>query len=55
LAALPPANPPPQRRLWRDIRGSVTYPMVGADAQAWVSRTRRESDESREKQGKRVP
>jgi hypothetical protein len=33
---------------WRDLRGSVPYPMVGEDAQDWVSRTRRESDEGRD-------
>ena len=39
-----------RRRHWREIRGIVTYPMCGEDAQEWVSRTRRESDEHREKQ-----
>jgi hypothetical protein len=32
------------RRLWREIRGIVAYPMCGEDAQAWVSRTRREAE-----------
>ena len=41
---------PPRRRLWQEIRGSVPYPLCGEDAQAWVSRTRRESDDQREKQ-----
>lgn len=27
---------------WRDICGLYTYPMLGEDAQAWVTRTRRE-------------
>ena len=27
---------------WRDIRGAAPYPMMGEDAQEWVSRTRRE-------------
>ncbi len=40
---------------WRDIRGLIPYPMVGEDAQAWVSRTRRESDEHRESQLRREP
>lgn len=34
----------PQRK-WRELRGMATHPMVGEDAQDWVSRTRRESDE----------
>ena len=38
------------RHKWADIRGLATYPMLGEDAQAWVSRTRRESDERRQKQ-----
>jgi hypothetical protein len=41
------------RRKWREIRGSVPYPLLGEDAQAWVSRTRREGDEHRERQWKR--
>jgi len=41
------------RRKWRDIRGSVPYPLLGEDAQAWVSRTRREGDEHREQQWKK--
>lgn len=39
--------PPARRRSWREIRGSVPYPLCGEDAQAWVSRSRRESDEHR--------
>lgn len=35
------------RRKWSEIRGIVRYPLTGGDAQAWVSRTRRESDEQR--------
>ncbi|MFP4395580.1 MAG: hypothetical protein ACLFTI_09980 [Anaerolineales bacterium] len=27
---------------WRDICGRYAYPMLGEDAQAWVTRTRRE-------------
>ena len=37
-----------RRRSWSEIRGRVAYPLCGEDAQAWVSRTRSESDESRE-------
>jgi hypothetical protein len=36
------------RPRWRDIQGSAPYPLAGEDAQAWVSRTRREGDERRE-------
>jgi len=38
------------RRKWCELRGLATYPMLGEDAQAWVSRTRRESDERRQAQ-----
>jgi hypothetical protein len=44
------ANPAPRRRFWREIRGHAAYPLCGEDAQAWVSRTRQESDEQREAQ-----
>ncbi len=37
--------PPAHRRVWREIRGSVASPLLGEDAQAWVSRTRHESDD----------
>ncbi len=30
------------RRKWRELRGLATYPVVGEDAQEWVTRTRRE-------------
>jgi hypothetical protein len=46
----PAASDGPRRRLWREIRGSVEYPLCGEDAQAWVTRGRRESDEHREQQ-----
>jgi len=39
--------PLPPRRAWREIRGAAAYPLTGEDAQAWVSRTRREDDEER--------
>ena len=35
---------------WRDIRGMAKPPLLGEDAQAWVTRTRREGDEEREQQ-----
>jgi predicted DNA-binding antitoxin AbrB/MazE fold protein len=44
---LQPINTAPSahRRLWREIRGSAASPLLGEDAQAWVSRTRQESDD----------
>jgi|GEM_PF-1817411 len=36
-------------RTWSEIAGIVPYLMVGKDAQAWVTRTRREGDENRER------
>jgi hypothetical protein len=50
LAAEARQQGPPRCRLWREIRGSVPYPQCGEDAQTWVSRGRRESDEQRERQ-----
>lgn len=44
-AAYPAAKP---RRKWAEISGAAPYPLMGEDAQAWVSRTRREGDEQRE-------
>lgn len=42
---------PKPRPKWSDIRGAAPYPLTGEeDAQAWVSRTRRESDEHRHNQ-----
>jgi hypothetical protein len=43
-------NASPQRRSWHEIRGSLPHPLFGEDAQAFVSRTRRESDDHRERQ-----
>ena len=37
-------------RTWREIRGSVPFPLCGEDAQAWVTRGRQESEEQREQQ-----
>ncbi len=42
LAAGPAAG-----RSWREIRGRATYLLVGEDAQAWISRSRQESDAQR--------
>ena len=41
--AYPHATP----RKWRELQGRAQYPLAGEDAQAWVSRTRREADERR--------
>jgi hypothetical protein len=40
---------------WQQISGLMPYPLVGEDAQTWVSRTRRDSDEQRERQLRREP
>jgi hypothetical protein len=42
-------RPAAPRRRWREICGAAPYPLVGEDAQNWVSRTRREDTESRER------
>jgi hypothetical protein len=39
------AKPRPK---WSDLRGMAPYPLMGEDAQAWVSKTRQESDAHRE-------
>jgi lysophospholipase L1-like esterase len=39
-----------RHRKWRDIRGLARPSLLGEDAQAWVSRTRREADEKRERE-----
>jgi hypothetical protein len=51
-AARPGAKP---RRKWREIGGAAPYPLAGEDAQAWVTRTRRESTEQRTSPGRREP
>lgn len=40
-------------RKWSDLKGMAPYPLLGEDAQEWVSRTRREGDEHRERLLKR--
>jgi len=42
--AIPESKP---RRKWSDLRGMLPYPACGEDAQEYVSRCRRETDESR--------
>jgi hypothetical protein len=41
------------RRKWREIRGLAHPSLLGEDAQSWVSRTRDEADEHRERQWSR--
>lgn len=43
------------RRSLMEFQGLVPYPMFGEDAQAWVTRTRHEADEARERQWYRTP
>jgi hypothetical protein len=47
--------PGDERPAWSDIAGTVSYPALGEDAQAWVSRTRQESDDAREAQWRNRP
>ncbi|MBW4561522.1 MAG: hypothetical protein KME32_10280 [Mojavia pulchra JT2-VF2] len=37
------------KRKWSDLKGMASYPLLGEDAQEWVSRTRRFADEHRER------
>ena len=46
---------PDARPDWRAFEGSVAYPFFGEDAQAWVSRTRQEGTEERERQWRDRP
>ncbi|MHC5727435.1 MAG: hypothetical protein ACYTXY_25560 [Nostoc sp.] len=32
------------KRKWSNLKGMASYPLLGEDAQEWVSRTRREGD-----------
>ena len=41
--------PPTDALKWADLAGMLPYPALGEDAQAWVTRTRREGDEHRER------
>jgi hypothetical protein len=43
--AQPPAETRPR---WMDLEGAASALLDGEDAQAWVSRTRRESDDGRD-------
>ncbi len=48
-------RPAVPRRRWREICGAAPYPLMGEDAQVWVSRTRQEDDEARERRWCRNP
>ncbi|WYL95648.1 MAG: hypothetical protein HEQ35_19120 [Gloeotrichia echinulata IR180] len=37
------------KRKWSDLKGMAPYPLLGEDAQEWVSRTRQKADEHRER------
>lgn len=53
LASTPATNEPRPGHDWRSLRGIAPNLLGGEDAQAWVSRTRREGDEQREQQWRR--
>jgi hypothetical protein len=53
LATQAAPDKPAERYDWMSVRGIAPNLLGGEDAQAWVSRTRREGDEQREKQWKR--
>ena len=36
------------KRKWSDLKGIAPYPLLGEDAQEWVSRTRREGNDHQE-------
>ena len=44
------ASAPIERRNWLDVVGAAPYPLTGEDAQVWVTRTRQEGDDERERQ-----
>ncbi|NEQ70093.1 MAG: hypothetical protein F6K21_32305 [Symploca sp. SIO2D2] len=37
------------KRKWLDLAGTSPYPLLGEDAQVWVSRSRREDQEQRDR------
>lgn len=47
------AASPTVRYKWLDVMGAAPYPLAGEDAQAWVTRTRQEGDDERERQWRR--
>lgn len=44
-----PTEPVKLTRRWSDLRGMAVAPLMGEDAQEWVSRTRLSGDEHRER------
>lgn len=42
-------NQAPPKSKWSDLKGMAPYPLLGEDAQEWVSRTRQQGDEHRER------
>ncbi|BAY40375.1 hypothetical protein NIES2111_47580 [Nostoc sp. NIES-2111] len=40
--------PVKRKRKWSELKGMVSYPLFGEDAQDWVSRTREEGGKHRE-------
>ena len=50
-----PASEPLERYDWMSVRGIAPHLLAGEDAQAWVSRSRRETDEHRERKVRGEP
>jgi hypothetical protein len=50
-----PAGELSERYDWMSVRGTAHNLLAGEDAQAWVSRSRREADEQRERQVRGEP
>jgi hypothetical protein len=50
-----PAGEPQERHDWMSVRGIAPHLLAGEDAQAWVSRSRREADEHRERKVRGKP
>ena len=45
--SLPTALPTTDGRKWSDLRGRYAHPMLGEEAQDWVTRTRADADNLR--------
>ena len=43
-------GPSPKPLKWMDLKGTLPYPALGEDAQEYITRTRQESDDDRERQ-----
>ena len=50
-----PSGEPQERYDWMSVRGIAPHLLAGEDAQAWVSRSRREADEHRERKVRGKP